>query len=86
MKDAINHLQAVHKMNVRTQSLAFPSFDEFIEWKQEEETKTHSNYVLMCAPQNYLTYKHHYYYCNRSGRYNSKGTKNEILKYKVHVK
>ena len=80
MKDAINHLQAVHKMIVRTQSLAFPSFDEFIEWKQEEETKTHSNYVLMCAPQNYLTYKHHYYYCNRSGRYNSKGTKKRNLK------
>ena len=80
MKDAINHSQAVHKMNVRMQSLAFPNFDDFIEWKQEEETKTHSNYVLMCAPQSYQTYKHHYYYCNRSGRYNPKGRNTRNLK------
>ena len=73
MKDTINHIREVHKKNIDIQSLAFQNFDEFVSWKKEEEKKRHANYVLMCAPQTYQTHKHHYYYCNRSGKYNPKG-------------
>ena len=33
---------------------------------------TYSNYVQQCVPQLYCDKQHWYYYCNRSGIYNSK--------------
>ena len=34
----------------------------------------------MCAPQTFQTHKHHYYYCNRCGKYNPKGENQRNLK------
>ena len=67
-RDSINHLREEHNEDVDKQSLKFPVFSEFLLWKQQEETKTHSNYVQMCAPRTSAIYQHHYYYCNRSGK------------------
>ena len=58
----------------------FPNFSDFIVWKGEEEAKTHSNYVLMCAPWTHQLKQHNYYYCNRSGKYVSKGKGQHIMK------
>ena len=44
----------------------------FLSWKEEEEKRTYSNYVQQCAPQLYGDRQHWYYYCNRSGVYQSK--------------
>ena len=53
---------------------------DFLSWKQDEETKSHSNYVQMCAPRTSTEYRHNYYYCNRSGKYCAKGKGKRLLK------
>ena len=48
--------------------------------EEEEERKTHTNYVQMCAPCTTERYQYHYYYCNRSGKYVPKGAGKHIIK------
>lgn len=58
----------------------FNSLASFLDWKAEEEIKTHSNYVQRCAPQIRGDAKTYYYYCNRSGFYTHKGKGKRLLK------
>ena len=69
--DLINHLQSYHGFPVKMNTLHFPQFADFLAWKQQEEAKTHSNYVQQCAPQVYAANQHWYYYY-RSGNYHEK--------------
>ena len=57
---------------MQVETLTFPEFTSFLTWKGEEETRTHSNYVQECAPQTYSNKQHWYYYCNRSGKCQSR--------------
>ena len=79
-RDAIDHLNVVHHQTNSIQYLEFSTFSDFLHWKQEEETTIHSNYVQMCAPRTSAVCRHHYYYCNRSGKYVQKGKGQRIIK------
>ena len=63
----------MHKYAVQMHKLNFTDFGSFLTWKEEEERKTHSNYMQQCAPRIYRTKQHWYYYCNWSGTFQSKG-------------
>jgi hypothetical protein len=49
----VNHLQEYHSISMTRQAIEFNSFAEFISWKEEEETNTHSWYVQHYAPQDF---------------------------------
>ena len=54
---------------------SFSALNEFMKWKEDFEENSRSSYVLHWAPKchsdsNYVSY---YYYCNRSGKYSSRG-------------
>ena len=54
---------------------SFSALNKFMKWKEDFEENSRSTYVLHCAPKchsdsNYVSY---YYYCNRSGKYSSRG-------------
>jgi hypothetical protein len=74
----VNHLQEYHSISMTRQAIEFNSFAEFISWKEEEETNTHSWYVQHCAPQDFNEKEHWYFYCNRSGKYNQRGKVSEV--------
>ena len=61
---------------------SFSALNEFMKWKEDFEENSRSSYVLHCAPKchsdsNYVSY---YYYCNRSGKYSSRGKEVRELK------
>ena len=70
----IDHLQSMHSYSVEVNTLHFADMASYLSWKEEEETRTYSNYVQQCAPQVSGTKQHWYYYCNRSGVYQCKST------------
>lgn len=76
----INHLKAAHLINISTNTLNYEHFDDFLRWKNQEETTTRSQYTLQCAPQTSLQTKVWYYYCNRAGKYTPKGQQKRQLK------
>ena len=69
----VNHLQENHSISIHMEALEFESFDQFISWKEKEETNTHSWYVQHCAPLDINGKEHWYFYCNRSGKYSQRG-------------
>ena len=54
----------------------FDNFLTFSTWKEGEEKRINSSYVLQCAPQTNVTsdVKQYYYYCHRPAVYNGKGS------------
>ena len=52
----------------------FKSFNEFLQWKEREEKDTNTIYVQRTSSRVRLGIRIHYFYCNRSGEYTSKGT------------
>ena len=67
-------------MDMQISSIVFDSFDEFLQWKEEEEIRTNSWYVQRCAPKQCGFKEHWYYYCNRAGKYHTIGTNKRCLK------
>jgi hypothetical protein len=61
---------------------AFNTFQEEWEeeWKEKEEMSTHSWYVQNSAPKQLHGKEHVYYYCNRAGKYESRGKCERSLK------
>lgn len=49
--------------------MKFSDFSAFQTWKEEEERMTGSLFIKKCAPQQYMSTKVWYFYCNRSGTY-----------------
>ena len=72
----ITHLQGCHNKSIENTKKTFDNFSAFSTWKEGEEKRTNSSYVLQCAPQTNVTsdVKRYYYYCHRSGIYNKKGS------------
>lgn len=62
------------------QKLGFSDFDSFLSWKNDEESRTTSMYVQLCAPQMRGDNQHWYYYCHRSGNFQPKGKGKRQLK------
>lgn len=78
--DLIKHLSDVHNEKVNIDKKTFATMEEFTTWKADFETCTSSNFVLHCAPKKRLHYLCYYYYCNRSGSFNSRGKGKRSLK------
>ena len=75
-----NHLQSEHDIVLEMTKHTFSSFSNYTKWKEEEEILTHSWYVLHSAPNLRDGYEHYYYYCNRAGKYQSRGSRKRALK------
>ena len=58
----------------------FKSFNKFLQWKEKEEKDTNTIYVQHTSSRVRLGIHIHYFYCNRSGEYTSKGTGKRCLK------
>ena len=72
LKPLIEHLKIEHNKNMHEEHHEFPSFEEFMKWKREEETRTKSFYVQQCGPCTRCEARFWYFYCNRSGMYRMK--------------
>ena len=51
----------------------FSNFDEFELWKTDFEKTSNSTFVLHSAPNILADHQCYYFYCDRSGTYNSRG-------------
>ena len=58
----------------------FPNLHSFLTWKQQKEQEANSQYVQPCSHQTSASTKRWYYYCNRSGKYVSRGDGTRQLK------
>jgi len=74
------HLTTHHSLVLQIETLTFDSLDDFYQWKEEKRVRTSSWYVQKCAPQLNNEKEHHYYYCNRAGKYRSRGKGERGLK------
>ena len=74
------HLTSHHGIALQTKTLTFQNFYDFLKWKEEEEVQTKSWYVQRCAPKQHNDKEHWYYYCNRAGKYESRGKGGRSLK------
>ncbi len=62
------------------EELDFTDIALFNSWKEEEEFRTNSQYVRKSAPYTDDTTRIYYYYCNRAGKYTSRGKQERQLK------
>lgn len=76
----IEHLSSAHDVNINQESREFASFEEFMKWKAIEEAQTHSFYVQQSGSRVRGTGTWWYFYCNRSGHYQPKGSGKRMLK------
>ena len=78
LKEFINHLQIDHNKSIEIKENTFDNFLAFSTWKDGQENKINSSYMLQCAPQTNVASNvkryYYYYYCHRSGIYNRKGS------------
>ena len=58
-------------------SITFLPLKEFKQWKHDEETQTNSHYTQQSGSRIRINYKQ---YCNRSGKYQTRGTERRSLK------
>ena len=66
------HYNTKHGLNTRKVVHSFTSFEEFQQWKKQEEMDTDTNYVQRTSSRVKLGSRVYYYYCNRSGQYTTK--------------
>ncbi|XP_030017106.1 uncharacterized protein LOC115437873 isoform X2 [Sphaeramia orbicularis] len=74
------HLNSKHQQNARTNLKNFTSFDEFLEWKKNQEKSTNAWFIQRSGPNESKESTKLYYYCNRSGVFKSKGQDKRSLK------
>ena len=80
MDDLIEHLVENHNQSISVTTKDFPNLHSFMQWKEEMELKSSSLFVLHSSPKQRVDYTCYYYYCNRTGQYNSKGKSKRNLK------
>ncbi|XP_040074593.2 uncharacterized protein LOC115323234 [Ixodes scapularis] len=68
----LHHFEAKHGFDARHEKLEFNSLKEFSDWREAEEGREHAHFVLRNGPKkrpgNVLK---RYYYCHRSGSFQS---------------
>lgn len=82
----VNHLESVHDLPVRTETLKFSSSEEFILWKTDLEKQTGSLFVKKHGTQKSINFSRTVYCCHRSGTYKTKGKGIRRLKTKGTIK
>ena len=79
LSQLIEHLNSGHNCQISTEKHTFNCWSEFDAWKAKEEKQTNSYYVRDSSAKVHGLLKH-YFYCNRSGNYESKGHTKRQLK------
>ena len=74
------HLHSVHGISINKETKKFDSFQDFLKWKAEEEAHTNSLYVQHLGSRVRGNTTWWYFYCNRSGHYNPRGSGRRMLK------
>lgn len=72
--EILNHYQTVHKKNVTFQSIEFENQNDFDKWKEKSEQSMRCTFSRSYGRKTKKASKE-VYACNRSGYYQSKGTK-----------
>ena len=80
MDGLIEHLVKTHNQSINVVTKSFPNLHNFMQWKEELEITTSSLFVLHSSPKQRIDCTYYYYYCNRTGQYNSKGKDKRNLK------
>ena len=68
------HVKNSHDVSVNWSEHSFASFKQFLDWKCEEEESTCSYYIKHGGSIASSSVHYHYFYCNRSGSFKSKGS------------
>lgn len=63
-----------HRLKMDESEHSFINYSEFLMWKEEEEKKKLAHFVQHCGSVVNSGTRHYYFYCNRSGFYESKST------------
>ena len=74
------HLHCVHGISINKETKKFDSFQDFLKWKAEEEAYTNSLYVQHSGSWVRGNTTWWYFYSNRSGHYNPRGSGRRMLK------
>ncbi len=76
----IKHLSSAHDVTSTQEVREFASFKEFMQWKAVTEVNTQSYYVQQSGSRVRGAATWTYFYCNRSGCYQPKGSGRRVLK------
>ena len=63
----VEHIQDDHQVKINRQHVSFDCFNDFLQWKSNEEEQSQSHYVQNTAIETFGTNKHLRLHCNRSG-------------------
>ena len=80
INNLIKHIEDDHKENIDKEQLNFNTYDDFLSWKKDEESRTKTSYVQKCASRTCDDIQLWYFYCNRSGVYRTKSDGIRTLK------
>lgn len=80
-----NHLESVHDLPVKTQTLKFSSSEEFILWKTDFEKQTGNLFIKKHGTQKSINYTRTVYCCHRSGTFITKGKGIRRLKNSIKI-
>ena len=72
IQDLIQHLHMSHQVEMKETNHSFSSFEVFKQRKTDEEIHTKSCYTQKAGSRVRLNSRYWYYYCNRSGEYQTR--------------
>ncbi len=79
-QDLIEHLNSCHGYSLQIEEETFESWDEFVKWKETEEKMGKSWFVKQRGDRRAKHHKTSWFYCNRTGDYQTKGKGKRALK------
>ena len=79
-QDLIQHLNSSHGHDLKIENETFANWDKFVKWKECEEKMGKSWFVKQRGDQRAKHHKTSWFYCNRTGEYESKGKGKRSLK------
>ena len=79
-QDLIQHLNSFHGHGLKIQTETFDNWEEFVKWKEIEEKMGKSWFVKQRGDRRAKYHKTSWFYCNRTGEYESKGKGKRSLK------
>ena len=78
--ELIRHLHRAHNIQLEVENQTFPGWKDFLTWKAEVERMTKSYFVQHRAGRWTKSHKTSWFYCNRTGKYVSKGDGKRAVK------
>lgn len=78
--DLIEHLNSDHGHDLKTETWTFQCWEDFTKWKVAEERTSKCWFVKQRADRKTMHHKTSWFYCNRTGKFLSKGEGKRKLK------